>query len=697
MRRAGLDLLGRQNVFRYLLCVAVGFLALLSSAIASPSADNVPLGDASINAVDSAPTIVGEALVDLDELRDWADEYFGTAVDEKRSAAALISVVQNGEIAFAQAYGHQDLVKGIPADPAKSQFVVGSITKTFIATAIGQLVDRGEIASLDDPVNEYLSRVQLKGQRGAKITFRMLLNHRAGFEDVDFGFMDRSATVVDVPLTASEILRFMPEISMEPGGNANYSNWSFTVLGLAIEDISGQRVDDYFRDNIWSPLGMNDTAMLYPDRPENFSISYTFRKDGTPYDGDLGLPHPWIGPAGTIASTAIDIAKYMRAHVLAGENGGYPLVSKEMFAILHTETFRNAPISIGFSHAFWTTEINGTQSIEHGGGAPGFQNMMVMLPEKKFGFYVSALQGGLVEWESYTDAEIAAGKDEIKSPPTGFELRESFLERFLEPAGPKEGGEKADPSKLVGTYWSQKRVFSTVESLGQAFNPAAVLTVGLAENGRDLTLGPNTYTDVGGGLFKSASGMNEWIDPYTLDVFNPPYIYFELQPDGTPEYFIAGLGDQVWEPASTLFNPVSMLYLFGLSTIVLLTGMGAFAWPKSGSRGAQVSLLSLVLVACAASFPLAILFGFAEGDSLVAQMARGEKGRFWIMIAAANLAVAIALVMWFGFFRGTSTEEGGSSVIAALRNIHMALVGLGAIGLVTAFWFFNFLGVNLPG
>src|SRR5690606_16725332 len=130
--------------------------------------------------------------------------------------------------------------------------------------------DRGAIASLDDPVNKYLKRMQLPGARGALVTIRHLLTHRGGFEDRSFG-IHQTGRDVEIPLEPAELKRVIPELVMEPGGYSAYSNWGFSLLGFMIEDVTGERLDDYLRKNIFNPLGMAHTSMIYGKLPENLS------------------------------------------------------------------------------------------------------------------------------------------------------------------------------------------------------------------------------------------------------------------------------------------------------------------------------------------------------------------------------------------------------------------------------------------
>lgn len=640
-----------------------------------------------------------EHLVDPQQLEQWADEYYGRAIEERRSPGITVSVVQDGAVIFAKGYGYADYAKRLPVDPQRSGFIVGSITKTFIATAIAQLIDRGVIGSFDDPANRYLKRIQLPGERGARVTIAHLLNHRAGYEDIDFGYLDPSGKDAQLPLTAPEILRFMPQLVMEPGGPAVYSNWGFSVLGFLIEDVTGQRIDAFLKENIWAPLGMVSTNMVYSALPENLSLSYRFEKDGTPVALPNQPPHPWISPAGTIVSTAGDMARYMNAHLLEGEEGAPVLMSKEMFKQLHTESFRNAPVSIGFAKAFWTTTLNGAQAIEHGGGAPGFQSMMVMIPAKRFGFFVSAMQGGLAPWAG-SSQEIKAGDVIVRDPPSGFELRESFVDRFLQRPVEQAGGQQVDPKKLIGTYWTLKRPFTTVEALGQAFNPATVLRIGLAPDGQGLLMeGAGPYTPLGNGVFASPTGKHEWTDPYAINRFKPSHIAFTLDAAGNPVSFIPGLADQVWTPASPIFNPRGMLLSFIMFGAVVITGVLLFAWPQQRRFANPTNYLALCLTLGVLAFPYAILGGFAQGDSLLDQMALGDRTRLGVMVVVANAMVLLAAAFTFKALRECTRAARENPLGWARwgRGVHLAGVAVSSIGVLIPLGFFNFLGVHLPG
>lgn len=635
--------------------------------------------------------------LDRAEVEAWADQYYGRAVADKRNAAIGISVVQDGKLLFQKTYGYRDYAKKIPADPDTTGFMVGSITKTIVATAVAQLVDRGAIQSLDDPVNKYLTRFKLPGSYGANVTIAQLLNHRAGFEDVDFGFVSGGKGKTVLPLPREEILRFLPDIVRRPGGAANYSNWGFSLLGFMVEDITKERLDTYLKRNIFDPLGMKNSMMWYDKAPSHDAKQYRFTSDGRPVLITGSPPHPWIAPAGTVVSTPADMARYMNAHILAGHDGGYPLLSPKMFRALHRETYRNSPISIGFAHAFWTDNIDGAATIEHGGGTPGFQSMLTMIPDRKIGFFVSAVQSGLADGQD-SSAEPKA-KLAVHEPLTGFELRESFVEKFFPPSPQFPDGPKFELKILVGTYLSQARVYNSVEKLAAAFNPSKQLEISLSRDGDGLMFnGFGPYQQVGNGVFKNASGIDKWDNPYQINPFHADYIAFKMDADGRPAYLVGGIGDQVWEPVGSFYNPQTMLRMFMILGAVLMTGVLIFLWPAGERARNPRNWIALGLALSVAAMVYAVLGGFAVGDSLPNQMAMGNAGRLWMMAAASNFILVLGALMLFVLLRDRTRTKGQPTPWGVkAHRLHSYLLLLAVVSLVPVFKMFNLIGFHIPG
>ncbi len=196
------------------------------------------------------------------------------AADDKFSGVVLLA--KDGKPIFEKAYGMASKGYGV-ANRTDMKFNLGSIDKVFTKVAIGQLIQQGKIASVDDKLSKYLPDYPNK-EAAEKITLRQILNMQSGIGDF-FGPKfekspkDQFRTISDyLPLFASEPLLF------EPGTKRQYSNGGYIVLGAVIEKITGKSYYDYVRENIFQPLGMNDTDFSEVDAVVgNRATGYTKR------------------------------------------------------------------------------------------------------------------------------------------------------------------------------------------------------------------------------------------------------------------------------------------------------------------------------------------------------------------------------------------------------------------------------------
>jgi len=100
------------------------------------------------------PTAWAGVEFEKENLEAWADRTFGEAFEHRQFSGLVVTLVQDGEIKLSRGYGYADYEAKTPVDPAITGFMIASITKTFTATAIAQLVDNGLIDNLDDPANK---------------------------------------------------------------------------------------------------------------------------------------------------------------------------------------------------------------------------------------------------------------------------------------------------------------------------------------------------------------------------------------------------------------------------------------------------------------------------------------------------------------------------------------------------------------
>ena len=170
------------------------------------------------------------------DLRAWIDSQFTEGMDSFNIAGATIVLMQGDSILHINAYGLADIESNTPVNSSSSIFGVGSISKTFVATAIMQLYEDGKL-ELDRDVNSYLTSFQLEYKFNDSITVRHLLTHTAGFDDRNIGASVRNEK--DVITLAQYLKKRMPPQIRPSGKVITYSNHGYALLGLIVEEVSG--------------------------------------------------------------------------------------------------------------------------------------------------------------------------------------------------------------------------------------------------------------------------------------------------------------------------------------------------------------------------------------------------------------------------------------------------------------------------
>ncbi|WP_241758025.1 serine hydrolase domain-containing protein [Myxococcus landrumensis] len=228
--------------------------------------------------------------------------------------------VWDGTQVWRGAVGVADVDTGRPMQPG-FRHRVGSLTKTFVATTVLQLVGEQRI-QLDAPIGAYLPDV-VPGALGGRVTVRMLLNHTSGLGDYpdailvtpeDFEAV-RSRTFTPRELVAHGLA--LPPTDV-PGARYSYSNTNYILAGLLIERVTGRSLEDVVARRILWPLGLHDT--YFPGTRMHVrgahSKAYVPWADGTLRDFSV-YNMSWGWAAGALVSTTRDINRFYQA-LLAG-------------------------------------------------------------------------------------------------------------------------------------------------------------------------------------------------------------------------------------------------------------------------------------------------------------------------------------------------------------------------------------------
>lgn len=269
------------------------------------------------------------------------------AVERKDVPGVVALITDRKGVIYQGAFGVADVSSGRALNP-DALFRIASMTKAVTSTALMQLVEQGRV-SLDDPAEKYLPELaglkvleKFDAATGdyavrpvtKKPTLRHFLTHTSGL-----AYAFTSAVWRDFKPRAGETYPFGGPLLFEPGERWHYST-STDVVGRLVEVVSGQTLEDYFRQHIFAPLKMEDTFYNVPDAKGPRLVAQQQRA-GDKMDGAVVLqaPQPGLTVAqpiggGGLASTASDYGRFMRMVLNNGELDGVRVLKAETVALM---------------------------------------------------------------------------------------------------------------------------------------------------------------------------------------------------------------------------------------------------------------------------------------------------------------------------------------------------------------------------
>ena len=279
---------------------------------------------------------------------------------EKNQAMGSLTIAKDGKLLYSRAIGYSQ-INGSERKPATTatRYRVGSITKTFTAALVFQLVEEGKL-KLSDTLDKFFPQIPNAG----KITIAHILTHRSGIHDFirepDFRAWSLSARTKDE--TLAFIARGKPDF--EPGEKRSYNNAGYVLLGFVIEKLDGKPYQGSLKKRITGKLGLKDTyaGTGKTDVSKKESFSYSYAGDWKQHEEmDLSVP----GGAAAIISTPSDLVKFFQA-LFDGK-----LISQE-----NVNQMKNG---IGMSEQ----KLGGRTIYGHSGSTDGFRSTVFYQPEEK--------------------------------------------------------------------------------------------------------------------------------------------------------------------------------------------------------------------------------------------------------------------------------------------------------------------------
>jgi CubicO group peptidase (beta-lactamase class C family) len=358
------------------------------------------------------------------------DEKIEVLMAEGDIPSMVAAIVIKDETVWLQEYGEQ-----VDLDDL---YNIGSITKSFVATSILQLYERGQIA-LDDDINQYLPfEVRHPDYLDVPITIRMLLTNRSCLSDKselyftyfmgtglrqwavekrgwDYRGEFETLSYADFMLEYLEPggLYYQPEnwTNCQPGTNFVYSTPGFDLLGFLVEQVSRQPLNDYLQENIFVPLEMNSTTATPLNTPARVAIPYE-RWYGVLANTNVQLPifqRRMLGGGG-LYSTAGDLSNFLLAQMNQGGFDDYQLLQPETVSLMHSSASQVSGdfMQIGYGYGWgiyqkeprqmWDITFHPRGYQGHGGRTWGYSSAMYMVEENQGAYgYILLMNHSMVE------------------------------------------------------------------------------------------------------------------------------------------------------------------------------------------------------------------------------------------------------------------------------------------------------------
>lgn len=339
----------------------------------------------------STVTAIGHAQVETPIDSSGVHAAMERALHEERLVGIVWALLTPREMATGAA-GLLDARRREPLTSA-SRVHVGSVAKTLIATGILRLVTEGKLA-LHTPVASLLPDVVLHNpwRESHPLLLRHLLDHTSGLDDARLWQVFSLEARPDAPLRTSlgrdpSLLR----VRSRPGTRLSYSNLGYTLLGMVIEAVAGERYETYLDAHLLRPLGMHSSTFQFTSQT------------GRDADSQLAMGHfengatqaavaSYLRPAGQFTTTAADMALFARFLIGNGEIDGVPFIDDDLLRAMGTPSRTEAAaagLQVGYGLGLTRRDRHGVLARCHVGTAVGFRANLCLFPEEQKAFFVA--------------------------------------------------------------------------------------------------------------------------------------------------------------------------------------------------------------------------------------------------------------------------------------------------------------------
>jgi CubicO group peptidase (beta-lactamase class C family) len=525
----------------------IAFLAAaLTGSVGAAAQDLAPKGAV-------PPTQASVPQLTSADVGAWLDGFMPNAIKQGDIAGAVVVVVKDGEVLVERGYGYADIDAETPMDPERTLVRPGSVSKLFTWTALMQLVEQGKV-QLDADVNQYID-FKIPARDGKPVTVRNLMTHTTGFEESLRNLISEEGNAI--PGFDTILKENVPARIYAPGTTPAYSNYACSLAGYIVQRVSGMPFADYVEKNIFAPLGMTSTTFRQPlpaDWKPRMAKGY---KDAS------HPPHKFelvgAAPAGSVSTTASDMARFMIAHLHDGKFGEARILRPETAQLMHGTPLTILPRVNRMLLGFYESNLKGRRMIAHGGDTEWFHSDLNLFLDHDVGLFVSF---------------NSLGKEGAAHP-----LRSTLLQEFADRYFPVQEAKHAPLDEKTAREHAGLVAGHYVVSRRPETNFMSLLNIA-----SELKVVANDDGTISASMLKSPTGeLFRWreIEPFVWQKLHGPELLVAEAKDGRVVRFAIGDYASIMvfdRPAPSKSG--AWLVPTGIAALVALL-LTALAWPIS--------------------------------------------------------------------------------------------------------------------
>ena len=289
-------------------------------------------------------------------------------------------ITLHDSVVWTGSYGYMNAAQTVPVTDS-TLFVTASISKTVLSDAVLQCVENGLI-DLDADISDYVGFVVDNPRRwlGIAITPRMIMSHISSIDRNDGSWIPDIVYGYDWPGDLSQYLEdyLVPGgptyvetnyLNVDPGTYFEYSNYAYCLLAVAVENVTGMALDDYARDSIFTPLGMNNSSWWLANLDTNrIAMPLEYNDVSETYEAIGHVSHP-LWPAGTLRTSARQLARHLCLLPQRGYLNGQRVLDSATVEQVITPHYPDTLTE--YNLGWWSIDFSDGPVFGHTGGLPG--------------------------------------------------------------------------------------------------------------------------------------------------------------------------------------------------------------------------------------------------------------------------------------------------------------------------------------